>query len=130
MAKGRRSKSNRREPARHAGIRPCFSGYSSVWMFALFDLPVVTKQERKAYANFRKLLLDEGFGMLQYSVYARWYRSEESAEAERNLIRSRLPKDGQVRLLVVTDRQFGKMEVFYGKKRKKHEEPPHQLLLF
>ena len=102
----------------------------AVWMFALFDLPVAAKAERKEYVRFRKLLLDAGFDMLQYSVYARYYRSEESSETDRNLIRAHLPSNGQVRLVTVTDRQFGKMEIFWGKKPKEPEEPPRQLVLF
>jgi CRISPR-associated protein Cas2 len=99
-------------------------------MFALFDLPVVTKEARKEYARFRKLLLDEGFDMLQYSVYARFYRSEESSETDRRRLKAALPPAGEVRLLTVTDKQFGRMEVFYGKKRKEPEESPRQLVLF
>lgn len=68
--------------------------------------------------------------MLQYSVYARYCASEEATEAHRREIAARLPSRGQVRLLFVTDRQFGKMEVYHGKKRGRGEEPPAQMLLF
>lgn len=101
-----------------------------MWLFALFDLPVDTRAARKEYARFRRLLLDEGFAMLQFSVYARYFGSEEASVAERNRIRAYLPGDGQVRLLSVTDRQFGKMEVYFGKKRQEPEESPRQLVLF
>ena len=106
------------------------SEYNTVWLFAMFDLPVKTKQARRDYTRFRKILLREGFSRLQYSVYARFFSSEESSEAHRRRIHQELPPDGQVRLLAVTDRQFGKMEVFHGKKAKEPEKPPKQLLLF
>ena len=32
--------------------------------------------------------------------------------------------------MAVTDHQFGKMEVFYGKKPREPEEAPEQILLF
>jgi CRISPR-associated protein Cas2 len=96
----------------------------------MFDLPVTTKAARKRYARFRTLLLQEGFSMLQFSVYARYCVSEESSEAFRQRLRRRLPSEGQVRLLLVTDRQFGKMEVYLGKNRSETEQPPSQLTLF
>lgn len=101
-----------------------------MWLFAMFDLPVDSKAARKRYARFRKLLLTEGFTMLQYSVYARHLASEESGATLRRRLRHNLPPDGQVRLLPVTDRQFSKMEVYFGKKRAKSEDPPTQFLLF
>jgi CRISPR-associated protein Cas2 len=106
------------------------TGYRNVWLFAMFDLPVTTRAARRRYAQFRRLLLEEGFTMLQFSVYARHCASEESSEVIRDTIRAGLPADGQVRLLAVTDRQFGKMEVFYGKKRTPVEDPPAQIMLF
>lgn len=101
-----------------------------MWLFALFDLPVDTKAARKQYTQFRKALLKEGFTMLQYSVYARFCGSEEISDAHRNRIRGALPEEGQVRLMAVTDKQFGKMDVFFGNKRKKTEDPPMQLSFF
>lgn len=106
------------------------SEYGAMWLFALFDLPVDTKQAKREYVHFRKLLIREGFAQLQYSVYARYCPSDESAETYRRHVRAELPPDGQVRLLGVTDRQFGKMEVFYGEDRVPVEDAPIQLELF
>lgn len=110
--------------------RPAYSGYRGMWMFAMFDLPVTTRDARREYARFRKALLSRGFTMLQYSVYARHCPSDEHADGVRADVRAVLPPHGQVRLLSVTDRQFGKMEVFFGKKRARAEDPPTQLMLF
>lgn len=96
----------------------------------MFDLPVKTREARREYAQFRKVLLREGFSMLQYSVYARFFAGEDAARPYREKVSAALPPSGQVRLLMVTDRQFGKMEVFYGRKRRQTEQPPQQLLLF
>ena len=101
-----------------------------MWVFAMFDLPVVTREDRRRYARFRKSLLERGFTMLQFSVYARHCASEEFAAGVREDVRAVLPPEGQVRLLSVTDRQFGKMEVYFGKKRRRTEEPPSQVMLF
>lgn len=106
------------------------SAYRSVWLMAMFDLPVETPDNKRDYVRFRKALLKDGFMMLQFSVYARYIPSEEAAEAHRRTIRSAIPPLGQVRLMAVTDLQFGKMEVFYGKKPREPEEAPEQILLF
>jgi CRISPR-associated protein Cas2 len=106
------------------------SGYKGMWMFTMFDLPVDDAAARKRYTRFRKGLLKKGFTMLQFSVYARYFASEEAAEIIKKKVILDIPDEGQVRLLLVTDRQFGKMEVFFGKKRKPTEDPPMQMTLF
>ena len=104
--------------------------YSAVWLFALFDLPVVTKIERKEYTKFRKFLISKGFTMLQFSVYAIYFSSEEASISLQNMIQERIPPSGQVRLLLVTDKQFGKQKVFFGKNEGNIEKPLPQILLF
>ena len=106
------------------------SGYKGMWLFVLFDLPVKSKKERRAYTVFRKELIREGFSQLQFSVYARYFDSADSSRRESVLIQALLPADGQVRILSVTDAQFGKMLVFHGKKLDITEQPPDQILLF
>jgi CRISPR-associated protein Cas2 len=101
-----------------------------MWLMAMFDLPVEEREDRRNYAHFRKALLKDGFMMLQYSVYARYIASEEAAEAHRRVVRQAVPPLGQVRLIAVTDHQFGKMEVFYGRKPREPEQPQKQMLLF
>lgn len=104
--------------------------FGPMWLMALFDLPVIELEDRRNYTRFRKTLLKDGFMMLQFSVYARYIRSEEAAEAHRKLVRQAVPPQGEVRLIAVTDYQFGKMEVYYGRKPRKPEKPQPQLLLF
>ena len=101
--------------------------YKAMWLFALFDLPVTTKAARNRYTKFRKFLLNEGFVLMQFSVYAKYCASEESAKTHRQHIKRNLPSDGQVRVIGITERQFAKMEVYYGKKRAKVEDPPLQM---
>ncbi len=101
-----------------------------MWVMALFDLPVQTDQQRKRAAQFRKLLLSNGFIRLQYSVYGRFFDSEEASLPTRRTLRGAIPEDGHVRLILLTDRQFGKMEVFHGQNAEEAEQTPRQLLLF
>ncbi|MGC9055039.1 MAG: CRISPR-associated endonuclease Cas2 [Candidatus Hydrogenedens sp.] len=101
-----------------------------MWMIAMFDLPVETNEDRKHATQFRNLLLREGYSMLQFSVYGRYFPSEEASEPYKKRIRQSIPPRGEVRLLYITDKQFEKMEIFVSKKKRKAEEPTPQLLLF
>ncbi len=101
-----------------------------MWMLVLFDLPVLSKEQRRDYTHFRKKVLSLGFAQLQYSVYAKHVASEDAADPLKTHIFGALPPEGQVRLLAVTDRQFGKMEVYQGRRRRGAETPPLQISLF
>lgn len=106
------------------------SRYRVVWLFVMFDLPMDTKEERREYTQFRSRLQKKGFTMLQYSVYAKHVPTEDAAEPLKAHVHASLPPHGQVRVLAVTDHQFSKMEVYFGKKRRRAEDPPLQISLF
>lgn len=101
-----------------------------MWVIAMFDLPVDTKQARRAYAQFRKSLLKDGFTQMQYSVYIRHCASEQNAEVHARRVQHALPDDGEIRVLTITDKQFERMRVFWGKRRRRPEQAPAQLELF
>jgi CRISPR-associated protein Cas2 len=105
-------------------------GWKTVWVVAMFDLPVVTPSQRRAYTRFRKHLLNDGFTMMQYSVYQRHCASPENATVHINRMGARVPAEGEVRFLVITDKQFEKITTFVGKKRKPAAPPPTQLEFF
>jgi CRISPR-associated protein Cas2 len=106
------------------------SAYRFMWVVVLFDLPVDTPKARRAYAQFRKSLLKDGFTMLQYSVYARHSSSEENAQVHISRVEGRVPDDGEVRILTITDKQFERMRIFWGKMRKLPAKQPKQLEFF
>ncbi len=106
------------------------SAYRCMWLVVMFDLPVDTKKARRDYARFRKGLLKDGFVKMQYSVYIRHCASEENAVVHVARVDRMVPDDGEVRVLTITDKQFERMRVFWGKKRKPPEKPPAQLELF
>jgi CRISPR-associated protein Cas2 len=101
-----------------------------MWVVAMFDLPTDSRAARRAYTQFRRKLLQDGFAMLQYSVYVRHCASEENAEVHFGRVERALPDDGEVRVLTITDKQFARMRVYWGKRRKPPEPPPAQLELF
>ena len=85
--------------------------YKAMWLYALFDLPTETKRQRKAAAQFRKGLLQDGFTMLQFSVYIRHCASRENADVHIKRVRMITPEEGRVAILAVTDRQFDQMVI-------------------
>jgi CRISPR-associated protein Cas2 len=106
------------------------SAYKGMWLLVMFDLPVITQKHRRMYTHFRKELLKRGFVMLQYSIYARYCASEDTSSHYKKYISHILPEEGEVRLVSLTDHQFGKMEIYLGEKREKPEKIPVQLELF
>ena len=101
-----------------------------MWVLVFFDLPTETRLERKIASSFRKKLLDDGFSMFQFSIYMRFCASRENAEVHTKRTKLNLPPKGKVGVLQITDRQFGMMEIFHGKKAVENEKPSQQLELF
>ncbi len=104
--------------------------YKSMWVLVFFDLPTDTKLERRAASKFRKNLLNDGFGMFQFSIYTRFCPSRENAAVHIQRTKRALPKKGKVCIMQITDKQFGMMELFYGQKEADLEPPSQQLELF
>ena len=107
-----------------------FSEYRIMWVLVLFDLPTETKKDRKAASEFRKKLLKDGFTMFQFSIYVRHCASMENAEVHIKRVKASLPEYGQVGIFCITDKQFGNIEIFYGKKPQTLNTPGQQLELF
>ncbi len=101
-----------------------------MWIMVMFDLPTETKAQRKAYAQFRKKLLNDAFIMLQYSVYARHCGSEENCRVHMERVKQWVPDHGEVRVVQFTDKQFERIQIFYGKMTVPPEKPAAQLSFF
>jgi CRISPR-associated protein Cas2 len=101
-----------------------------MWVLVFFDLPTETSEERKIYARFRKELLNDGFNMFQFSIYCRHCSSRENAEVHINRIKAFLPEKGHIGIITITDKQFGMMEIYYGKKQREPAQEVKQLALF
>jgi len=107
-----------------------YSAYKTMWILVFFDLPTETKKERKAANLFRKRLLKDGFVMFQFSIYLRHCPSRENSKVHVKRTKLHLPIYGKVSILEITDKQFGNMEMFHGKKNKKPPNTGQQLELF
>lgn len=107
-----------------------FNAYRLMWLFVLFDLPVLTKTDMKNANQFRKNLIKDGFSRFQLSVYTRHCSSMENLITHKQRIKKVLPENGLVCAIPLTDKQFGEIEIFCGKSRIPAPPAPQQLELF
>lgn len=90
--------------------------YSFMRMILMFDLPVKTKKERQIYTKFRKMLLKRGFFALQYSVYSKIFANRDAAKNEKDCIKKLAPEKGNIRIMIITEKQYANMEIIVGGK--------------
>lgn len=91
--------------------------YRNMRLVLLFDLPSIELYEKKEYNNFKKTLLKNGYYMMQYSVYVKSLNIQTKIQNEVNKIKKSIPINGNIRLIVITEKQYSEMYVLLGKKR-------------
>lgn len=109
---------------------PIACQYRMAWLLVMFDLPVLTDEERRAANRFRNDLIGDGYMRVQFSVYARPCGSSDKVDTHARRLKKLIPKHGEVRGLVITDAQWGRMLIVRAEKKRKPEELPEQLLFF
>lgn len=90
-------------------------------LLVFFDLPVVKREDRKEYQNFRRFLLNDGYIMIQYSVYSRICNGLEGANKHISKLKKNLPPKGSVRYLQITEKQYDEMKFLVGSPKKQEE---------
>ncbi len=100
-----------------------------MYLFVFFDLPVLTKTERRDAGKFRRFLLNDGYDMMQLSVYTRVCRGQDAADKHLARIKKNLPPKGSVRALQVTERQFARMKLLVGTTNRQEQTGTDQLVL-
>lgn len=83
-------------------------------VIVFFDLPTVTASERREYARFRKGLIKNGFMMMQESVYCKLALNPSAASSVMEAVKAIRPGKGLVQMLLVTEKQFARMELVLG----------------
>lgn len=106
------------------------NGRKLMWMMVMFDLPTDTAAERKAATKFRKFLLDEGFEMVQFSVYVQFTGTYESSQKFVRAIEKNNPSYGDINILFFTDKQFANIIHIKNKVSKPLKKQPDQFELF
>lgn len=107
------------------------AGYKAMWLFAMFDLPTKTADDRKKAADFRNYLLDLGFLMHQYSIYIRRCPGRERVDVLVKKIKSHIPSMGNVYLISITEKQFAdSIHIWDSKELEKEANKDENLLIF
>ena len=83
-------------------------------VLVFFDLPLLTSENRRAYAKFRRFLLKNGFLMLQESVYCKLALNSSAVNAIVDNVHKNKPEEGLIQLLTVTEKQYAKMDIILG----------------
>ena len=86
-------------------------------VIVFFDLPVTTVAGRRAYTQFRKFLIQDGFFMMQESVYCKIAQNQNAANALVDHVRRCAPSDGIVQVLTITEKQYASMEMIIGERK-------------
>ncbi|MCQ9210356.1 CRISPR-associated endonuclease Cas2 [Granulicatella seriolae] len=88
--------------------------FEQLRLLCMFDLPMETPREQKDYRIFRKSLLENGFTMMQYSIYYRTLPNRSALKKFEDILKKKVPKNGNIRLIYVTENQFQEMLLLSG----------------
>lgn len=84
-------------------------------MIIFFDLPTITQEDRREYRKFRKFLINEGFIMMQESVYSKLLLNSTVTKSMQYRIERNKPRKGLVQSLIITEKQFSSIAYIVGK---------------
>lgn len=98
-------------------------------IMVFFDLPVKTKEDKRVYVRFRKFLIEDGYDMIQFSVYARIVNGEDAVDKHLLRLQKNLPSAGSVRFLQVTEKQYAAMKLLVGRQTTKEKKVGVQMTL-
>lgn len=83
-------------------------------LIVFFDLPMVSKTEVRIYNKFRKWLIANGYMMMQYSIYIKLFNNRDSAVKHMTMLKRYVPKQGQIRVMMITEKQYENIEIIVG----------------
>lgn len=98
-------------------------------VLVFFDLPVVTSEQRREYAKFRKFLLKSGFMMMQESVYCKLALNGTAVKGIVDNVHKNSPAEGLVQLLTVTEKQYAKMDFIIGEMKSEVLDSDERLVI-
>ena len=120
----------RRKSRGKQGRDPVCSKYRMAWGLVFFDLPVGSPEERRDATNFRKDLIKDGYFMVQFSVYARPCGTADRVETQVRRLKYKIPSQGEVRGLMISDAQWGRMIIMRSQVKTDAEKMPAQMQFF
>lgn len=102
--------------------------YRFMRLVVFFDLPMITNEDKRNYAQFHRFLVKGGFVMMQKSVYTKLVVNNVTTIAERKKIAQNLPPKGVVELLEITENQFARIEYLVGEHQSEVLDTPDRLV--
>lgn len=103
--------------------------YRFMRIVVFFDLPSVTLAEKREYRNFRKFLIKTGFIMVQESVYSKLALNSTIVGGILEGVKKNKPPAGIVQLLVITEKQYARMEFIVGNSKTNIIENDERLII-
>lgn len=94
-----------------------------------FDLPNIYLRDKKNYLKFRKYLLNEGFIMMQESVYSKLILNSQQSGLLVDRIRKNAPKKGLIQVMTITENQYSKIEYIIGNPQTKIIDNEDKLII-
>ena len=99
-------------------------------VIVMFDLPVITDTQKRIATKFRNFLLDNGYIMMQFSVYSRICKNNDDLLKHVNRIKINAPKSGNIRMIQITENQYNNMIMFSGQKAIEEDISEDNLIIF
>ena len=81
----------------------------------MFDLHTLTSIDRRNYRQFRKHLINDGFLMMQESIYTCILIDHQSAGLLEKKISLYAPKKGLIQTMIITEKQYSSINYIAGK---------------
>ena len=79
-----------------------------------FDLPSIYAKDKRNYILFRRFLLNEGFIMMQESVYSKLVLNSQQSKLLIERIKKHVPNKGLIQVLTITENQYANIEYLIG----------------
>jgi len=103
--------------------------YRFMRVIVMFDLPTETSMDRRHYRWFRKYLIDDGFVMMQESIYTKICINMHAVRRVELNIKKNKPPKGLIQVMAVTERQFAGMQLIVGELENKYIQNDARLVV-
>lgn len=94
-----------------------------------FDLPNVYTNDKRNYTKFRRFLINEGFIMMQESVYSKLMMNSQQIQLLIQRIKRNAPKKGIIQILNITENQYAQIEYIIGSNNTKILDNEERLVI-
>ena len=103
--------------------------YRYMRILVMFDLPTETSLQRRNYRRFRKFLINEGFVMMQESIYSKICLNMHAVHQVELELKKNKPPLGLVQFITVTERQFTGMKLLVGEVNNTYLETDERMVV-